>query len=66
MRPVNDAELLVELDAVTKGYGNTKRVAGEIDMELSHLHSIRSGNRPMNEMVAHYLGYELRWVKKQG
>jgi len=42
MRPVNDAELLVELDAVTKGYGNTKRVAGEIDMELSHLHSIRS------------------------
>jgi hypothetical protein len=62
--PVNEAEVLAELDRRTKGYGSGARLAKEIGIELRHLHTIKSGNQPLNKKVAAGLGFELRWVRK--
>lgn len=66
MRPVNDEMLLQLLDAKTKGYGSKSKLATELDMEPSHLRSILAGSRTIGIKLASFLGYELKWVKKDG
>jgi hypothetical protein len=62
-RPVNDEEVLRELDRRMAGRGNGKRLAMALEMDPAHLRSIRSGERSVGWKVATGLGYELRWVK---
>lgn len=64
-RPVNDDEILIELDRRTKGRGNGERTARELGVESSHLREIKSGRRPPTQQVAAGLGFELRWVKRE-
>lgn len=64
MRPVNDAEVLADLDRHTKGYGTGARLARQIGIDPAHLREVKSGRRPMNPKVAAGLGWELRWVRK--
>ena len=63
-RPVNDNEVLAELDRRTRGYGAGVRLAKELGLDVRRLHSIKSGNRTVGPRVAAALGWELRWVKK--
>jgi hypothetical protein len=66
MRPVNDDEVLRELDRRMAGHGNGERTARELGVESAHLRSMRSGNQVISPKVAAGLGYQLRWVKKAG
>jgi hypothetical protein len=63
IRPVNDDEILADLDQRTRGYGSGARLAREFDIDPSHLREIKSGRRPPSRKVAAGLGWELRWVK---
>jgi hypothetical protein len=63
-RPVNDTEVLADLDRQMAGYGNGRRLADKLDMEPSHLRSMRSGSTSLGRRVAEALGWELRWVRK--
>jgi hypothetical protein len=63
-RPINDSEVLHDLDRRMSGYGNGVRLAESLDMDPAHLRSIRSGYRTPSIKVAAALGYELRWVKR--
>jgi hypothetical protein len=65
MRPVNDNDILIELDRRTKGYGTGARLAREIGIKASHLTDVKSGYRPPNKTIAAGLGFELRWVKTE-
>jgi hypothetical protein len=65
-RPVNDNEVLAELDRRTRGYGAGVRLAGDLGLDVHWLHNIKSGNQPMSPRVAAALGWELRWVRKGG
>jgi len=65
MRPVNDSEVLVELDRRASGYGNGVKLARELGMKPTHLHSMKSGYVRVSQKVAGALGFELRWVRKQ-
>lgn len=63
MRPVNDSEVLAELDRRTAGYGNGWRTANQLGIEPSHLREIKSGRRNVSRKVAEGLGFELKWVR---
>ena len=63
-RPVNDNEVLAELDRRTRGYGAGVRLARDLGLDVRRLHTIKSGNQPMSPRVAAALGWELRWVRK--
>ena len=65
MRPVNEEEVLRELDRCTRGYGNGVGLARELKIEPRRLHEVKSGARRIIREIAEGLGYELRWVKKQ-
>jgi hypothetical protein len=64
MRPVNDEELLLELDRHMNGRGNGVKTADAIGMDPNHLRSVRSGRERVSVKIAAWLGYELRWVKR--
>ena len=64
MRPVNDAEVLHDLDRCTRNWGTGARLAKELGIESAHLREMKSGRRPPNQKVAAGLGWELRWVRK--
>ena len=63
MRPVNDSEVLLELDRHMAGRGNGERTARELGVDSAHLRSMRSGNQAISLKVAAGLGFELRWVR---
>ena len=63
MRPVNDEEVLRELDRRTQGRGNGSRMAEKLGMSPSHLRQIKSGRRSLTRKVAEGLGWELQWVR---
>ena len=63
MRPVNDSEVLLELDRHMAGRGNGERTARELGVDSAHLRSMRSGNQAISLKVANKLGYQLRWVR---
>lgn len=63
-RPVNDEELLQELDKRTEVRGSQARVAATLDIDPSHLRQVISGTRSISLELGSKLGYELRWVKK--
>jgi hypothetical protein len=63
-RPVNDRDVLVELDRRMEGHGNGKRTALALDVDYSHLRSMRAGSEPVTMKVAAGLGFELRWTKR--
>lgn len=63
-RPINDVEILAEIDRRSHGHGNGERLARQLGVESSHLREMKSGRRPPSRKVAEGLGYELRWVKK--
>ena len=65
MRPVNDEEILLDLDRRSRGYGNGARLARAWGVEPAHLSDIKSGYRHPNQKIAAGLGWELRWVRKQ-
>jgi hypothetical protein len=65
IRPVNDDEVLFDLDRRMSGHGNGERTARELSAEPRHLRSIRSGTEPMTRKVARALGWELRWVRME-
>ena len=65
MRPINDEDVLQELDRRMAGHGNGERAARELGLDSAHLRSIRSGGRAISRKVAAGLGWELRWVKKK-
>jgi hypothetical protein len=64
VRPVNDEEVLADLDKRMHGHGNGVRTARELDTDPAHLRSMRSGNWPISRKVANGLGWELRWVRR--
>ena len=64
MRPVNDDELLLELDRRMNGRGNGVKAAAAIGMDPSHLRAVKSGRERLSVKIASWLGYELRWVKR--
>ena len=64
MRPMNDEEVLCELDHVMAGYGNGARLARRIGVESAYLRGIKSCRRPVSLRVATWMGYELRWTRK--
>jgi hypothetical protein len=66
MRPVNDSEVLADLNRRTQGYGSGTRLARKLGVDARHLHTIKSGSQPVSQKVATGLGFELRWVRKQG
>jgi hypothetical protein len=66
VRPENDEEVLKALDEQAQGYGNTSKFAVKIGTVTSHISDVRSGYRKMDKRIAAALGYELKWVKKQG
>jgi hypothetical protein len=63
LRPVNDDELLQELDRLTHGWGNGARLAALLKVQPAHLRGTKSGTESVSMKVAVGLGYELRWVK---
>jgi hypothetical protein len=65
MRPVNDEEVLHELDRRMAGHGNGERAARELGVEPRHLREMKSGGRSISQKVAAGLGYQLLWVKKK-
>lgn len=66
MRPVNDNDVLADLDRHTAEYGNGARLAKSLGMEPAHLREMKSGRRSPNTKVAAGLGWELRWVRPAG
>ena len=66
MRPVNDSEVLAKLDRRASGYGNGVKLARELGMKPTHLHSMKSGYVRVSQKVAGAMGFELMWVRKQG
>lgn len=66
IRPVNDEQIMQELYEKTREWGSKRKLADKIDMDVSHLRSMISGNQALHPKVAAALGYELRWVKKAG
>jgi hypothetical protein len=64
-RPVNDEDVLAELDRRCEGYGNGWKTANELGVEPSHLREIKSGRRKPSRKVAEGLGFTLKWVKKE-
>jgi hypothetical protein len=63
LRPVNDDELLGELDRLTYGWGNGARLAALLKVQPAHLRAMKSGAEPVSMKVAAGLGYQLHWVK---
>ena len=64
-RPVNDEEVLADLDRRAQGYGAGARLARDLGVAPSHLREMKSGRRPPSRKIAAGLGWELRWVRKQ-
>ena len=64
VHPVNDAEVLADLDRHTRGYGTGVWMARQIGIDPAHLREMKSGRRSLNQKVAISLGWELRWVRK--
>ena len=62
VRPVNDEEVLRELDRRTAAWGAGAQLARELGMLSTHLREMKSGRRPPSQKVAAGLGFELRWV----
>ena len=63
MRPINDSEVLAELDRRTQGYGSGERLARELGVESAHLRAMKSGAESVSKKVAAGLGFELRWIR---
>jgi hypothetical protein len=63
MRPVNDEEVLHELDRRMAGHGNGERAARELGVEPRRLREMKSGGRAISLKVGRGLGFELRWVR---
>lgn len=61
--PLNDHEVLQELDRRMAGYGNGARLARELHVEPAHLRSMKSGSKRVSQQAAAGLGFELRWVR---
>lgn len=51
---------------MTAKRGETPKLAARLGIEPSHLRSMKSGSLPVSVKVADLLGYELRWIKKNG
>lgn len=65
MRPVNDEDVLRDLDRRMQGRGNGEQTARDLGVESAHLREMKSGRRPPSRKVAAGLGWELRWVRKE-
>lgn len=65
LRPVNSEIVLRELDRRMSGFGNGAALARALDVESSHLRSMRSGSKGVTQKVARGLGFELRWVRAE-
>ena len=63
IRPVNDADILAEIDRRTQGRGSGERLARELGIESAHLREMKSGRRPPSRKAARGLGWDLRWVR---
>jgi hypothetical protein len=63
IRPIDNREVLADLDRRTAGYGNGRRLAEELGINPTALRSTKSGSRPLTRKVAALLGWELRWVR---
>jgi AraC-like DNA-binding protein len=66
IRPVNDEQVCQELFERTRKHGSIQKLADKLGMAACHLRSQVSGNESLHPRVAAALGYELKWVKKQG
>ena len=61
---VNESELYSALVHATKGYGGVIRFARNIGVDRAYIHGMIAGNRRVSNDVAQWLGYELRWMRK--
>ena len=62
---VNEHEGHAALAAVTRGYGGVVRFAREHGLSREYVHGMLDGNRRVSVEAARWLGFELRWVRKQ-
>lgn len=63
---VNEQEVYSALAHATKGYGGVVRFADRIGVHRNYIHGMLNGNRRVSAAVAQALGYEIRWVRKEG
>jgi hypothetical protein len=63
---VNEQEVYSALVAATKGYGGVVRFAGKVGVRREYVHQMISGSRRVSVEAARWLGWELRWVRKDG
>jgi hypothetical protein len=61
----NEQEVYLALAAATKGYGGVVRFARRIGITREYVHGMLARNRRVSAEVAAWLGYELRWVKRE-
>ncbi len=61
----NEHEVYSALAAATKGYGRLTRFASHVGITRQYIEGMLYGTRRISVEVAGYLGFELRWVRKQ-
>jgi hypothetical protein len=64
-RPVNDNEVLADLDRRTCLRGSIERAAAEWQVDPQLIRRMRCGARLPNARIATALGWELYWIKKK-
>jgi len=60
----NEDELYSALVQATKGYGGLVRFARRTGLDYKYLQMMLSGGRRVSAEVGAWLGWELRWVRK--
>ena len=63
---VNEHEIHSALIAATAGYGNVIRFAKRLGLSRQYVNNMLYAGTRVSTQVAAALGYELRWVKKNG
>jgi DNA-binding phage protein len=63
---VNESEVIAALLDATKGYGGVVRFAKKVGFSRHYVQIMLYGGGRVSTRVASALGYELRWVRKDG
>lgn len=66
LRPVNDADVLADLDRRTHGRGRIEIAAAAAGVDEQYIRRVRCGARLPNARLAGWLGWELRWIRVTG
>jgi hypothetical protein len=66
MRPTNDELVVRELEKEVKKLGSIKLFAASINYSYINMRHVMCGVRDVSPRMAAVVGYELKWVKKQG